>query len=67
MKKEYVAIDQYGNTKFLGKYPRKELMEYWGTSHANKIYRDLESGESVHIGWVIKEHWYEVMKISPMN
>jgi flagellar biosynthesis regulator FlbT len=66
MYKKYIAIDQYGQTKFLEKYPRKELMEYFGTKHADKIYRDI-NGISKHVGYVISGHWFEILKLSEFS
>ncbi len=67
MYKKFIAIDQYGDTKFIEKHPRKELTEYFGVQHADKMYRDGENGEAVHIGYIVAGHWYEVMKLAPMN
>jgi hypothetical protein len=64
MYKKYIAIDQYGNTQFIEKYPRKELMECHDVKHADKIYRDPDAR---HVGYIVSGHWYEVMKLSPME
>jgi hypothetical protein len=66
MYKKYVAVDQYGQTHFVD-HPRKELMNLHGVKHADKMYRDTQTGGAVQVGYVISGHWYEVMKISPMN
>jgi hypothetical protein len=64
MYKKFIAIDQYGDVKFIEKYPRKELTEYFGVKHADKMYCDPDAR---HIGYIVAGHWYEVMKISPMK
>lgn len=66
MYKKFVAVDQYGNTHFVNN-PRKDLCEIEGTKHAEKMFRDGKNGEAAHVGYVVAGHWYEVMKISPMN
>jgi len=46
-----MAIDQNGQTyKLNTQSPRKELMQLFGTSHADKMYQDSESGPT-HVGW----------------
>lgn len=40
MKKQYIAIDQYGQTWKNLEHPRKDLMERIGCSHAEKMYID---------------------------
>jgi hypothetical protein len=67
MYKKFIAVDQYGNTKFLSDHPRKELMDYWGTSHANKMYRNMPDGTYKHVGYIVRGHWYEVLEISPLS
>ena len=67
MYKKFVAIDQYGNTKFLEKSPRKELCEHMGVKHADKIYRDDENGQAVHVGYVVAGRWFTVLRVSPLN
>jgi hypothetical protein len=66
MYKKFIAIDQYGNTKFLDKHPRKELTEYFGVKHAEKIYRDTDEGVK-HVGYIVAGHWYQVMRLSPLE
>ena len=66
MTKRFIAFDQYGSTiRLKTKYPRKELLEYFGRSHASKMYRDMKSGGSRHVGYVIAGHWLEVFNITP--
>jgi len=66
MNKKFVAIDQYGITHFVDN-PRKELCELNGVKHAKKMYRDSENGKVAHVGYVVSGHWYEVMKLSPLQ
>jgi hypothetical protein len=59
MKYNFIAQDQYGEVKFLEKNPRKELMEYHGTQHANKMY----VGDGKHVGYVVSGHWYTIFAL----
>ena len=63
MYKKFVAIDQYGDTKFVN-HPRKDLTEYYGVKHADKMYCDDPDGTSRHVGYVVAGHWYEILEIS---
>ena len=58
-----IAIDQYGRAYRLTKYPRKELLELLGTTHAQKIYRDTVSGEVKHVGYLIRGLWLDVFHL----
>lgn len=59
----YIAIDQYGSVhKLKTDAPRKELLHLFGRSHADKIYVDLASGNSKHVGYVIAGYWLTVYK-----
>ncbi len=42
----FVAFDQYGSHFIIKKHPRKELLEYFGRKHADRMY----IGERKHIG-----------------
>ena len=42
MKKQYIAIDQYGQVWKNLEHPRKDLMEKIGCNHAEKMYVDGE-------------------------
>ena len=66
MYKKFIAVDQYGQTKFIAEHPRKELCDYFGVKHADKMYRDGKNGEAVHVGYIVAGHWFEVMRLSPM-
>jgi hypothetical protein len=65
MYKRFLAVDQYGNKHFVD-HPRKELCEFHGVKHANKIYRSTEKGD-FHVGYKVSGHWYEVMRLSPLD
>jgi hypothetical protein len=53
-----LARDQYGQTISIpGKYPRKELLDYFGRKHASKMYVDKKDGKTVHRGYVIAGYW----------
>ena len=56
----YVAISNYGEIlRLRTKYPRKELLGYYGVKHANRIYRDTEEGVK-HVGWKIAGQWWSI-------
>lgn len=62
----YMAIDQYGHTIHDLKHPRKDLMAYYNTQHADKMYVDTEDGLGKHIGYIVRGRWctvYKVMRI----
>ena len=66
MKKQYIAIDQYGQTWKNLEHPRKDLMEQIGCRHAEKMYRDGNDGKIYHVGYVISGLWLTVYEIRPM-
>jgi hypothetical protein len=64
----HIAKDQYGDTyKLYTKFPRKELLEKFGASHADKIYQDDKNGNSYHIGYRIFNLWLALYKIEPFK
>ena len=66
LRHNFIAEDQYGNTIFINKYPRKELMEHVGIKHANKMYADIND-ETYHIGYVIGGYWFAVFRLEPFK
>lgn len=66
MYKNFIAIDQYGNKHFLDEHPRKELCDLVGCKHVDKMYRDTPTGPK-HVGYVIGGHWFEVLRLSPLE
>ena len=48
-------IDQYGN-RFWAKTVR-ELRQNVGGGRVSKMYRDKRDGRTVHVGYVIGQHW----------
>jgi hypothetical protein len=56
----YMARNQYGDVRFLDKHPRKELLEYYGRQHAERIYIDDKQGDVWHIGYVVAGQWFTV-------
>ena len=59
----YTARDQYGDrVDLFTEHPRKELMEHCGRKSADRMYEDLTTGGSRHIGWVIAGRWFQVWK-----
>ena len=63
--KVFMGLDQYGQTYHDLKHPRKDLMEYLGNSHAQKMYRDKEDGSYVHTGYVIGGLWITLYEVKP--
>jgi hypothetical protein len=67
-KSTHMAVDQHGQYEHnLGPYPRAELLRRMGRKHANKMYVDLQSGESKHVGWVIAGRWFTVLRVLPLT
>ena len=66
----FVAQDQWGNTFFLGKHPRKELLAKMCRKHADKLYVDIknENGRitTIHSGWKIGDSWFNVYRLEPL-
>ena len=66
----FVAHDQWGNTFFLGKHPRKQLLEKMGKKHAEKIYVDVKNDDgsitTIHSGWKIGNSWFDVFRLEPL-
>ena len=63
-----IAIDQYGSTHFLkGKYPRKELLNLFNASKADKMYIDSIDGKAECIGYIIKGLWLKLYKLEKLN
>ena len=64
--KRYIGVDQYGHTYWLGRHPRKELLETLGRSRAEKMYRDDTSPQGCRqVGYVIAGLWIEVFALAP--
>lgn len=53
--KHLLYIDQYGNKFFASTV--KELREKVGGGRISKMYLDTASGEVLHVGYVIGQHW----------
>ena len=67
MKKQYIAIDQYGQIWGTLEHPRTDLMKKTRCSHAEKMYIDEEDGKVYHTGYVIGGLWFKVYEIQPMR
>ena len=59
----FVGCDQYGQTYWINKHPRKELMARLCCKRAQKMY----VGDCVHIGYVIGDLWIRVWRVSPLS
>ena len=72
-KKNYMAVDQYGNTFHdLGNHPRKALLAMLCRKASSNIYRDVfnqdtNAMEVKHVGYVIAGYWLELFEVSPMR
>jgi hypothetical protein len=62
-----MAVDQYGQTEHGLEYPRRDLLERTGYSHAEKMYQDKKSGEVVHTGYVIGDRWFTLYNVEPFE
>jgi len=60
----YMGCDNMGNTFHGLTHPRKDLMERLGYRSAQKMYCDITSGGSRHIGYVVGPHWVRVYRVS---
>jgi hypothetical protein len=47
---------------YLGKHPRKELLEHFGRKHADRVYVDRKDG-TYHVGYVIAGLWIRVLGV----
>ena len=62
-----IARDQYGTDYPLKtNHPRKELLDYFGSQHADKIYRDTPDGPA-HVGYIVRGHWLEIYNVTPWH
>ncbi len=62
MKKQYMAIDQYGHTYHGLTHPRRDLMNRLCCKHAEKMYVDTDEGAK-HIGYVIAGLWLTLYEV----
>ena len=58
----YMAIDQYGHMVSKLVFPRKDLMAYYDTQHAEKLYFDKK-----HVGYIVKGRKCVVYKVTRMD
>jgi len=65
--KQYMAIDQYGQTHHGLTHPRKDLLEALGRRHADKMYVDTIKGKTFHVGYIIAGLWLSVYEVTPMR
>jgi hypothetical protein len=67
-KKQYMAIDQYGNTYHGLTHPRKDLMEKLYCKHVSKMYIDSKDGSKTYqTGYVIGSYWLNIYEVIPMR
>lgn len=64
--KQYLAIEQHGHMiRLKTQHPRKELMELFGRTNADKMYIDNHDGTARHVGYVIGGHWITLYQLRP--
>jgi hypothetical protein len=57
-----LAITQHGEKVILnGKHPRKELLEHFNYTSAQKMFVDTIKGEFKHVGYVITHKGYSTL------
>jgi len=64
--KNYMGIDQYGNTFHGLVNPRKDLTQRLCCTHVDKMYADGKDGKVYFNGCIISGHWitlYEVTEV----
>jgi hypothetical protein len=66
MKKQYMGIDQYGQTYHRLNHPRKDLLDRLGYKGAQKIYQDATEGAR-HVGYVIGGLWISLYEVKGIN
>ena len=60
-----IAIDQYGtHYDNLGEFPRKELLNRLGSTHADKMYQDKNDGSTVCVGYIIAGLWLTIYNLT---
>ena len=64
---KFIGIDQNNQIIWIKKFPRKELMSYFQTKSVHKIFIDNKEGKSFHIGYSVRNHWYQIFKIIPFK
>ena len=61
-----MGIDQFGVTYHnLGKYPRKRLLDRLGFRCCQKMYKDGNNGEVIHVGYIVGTLWIELFNVTP--
>ena len=69
MPKQYMAIDQYGETYHsLGAFPRKALCERLNCKHVSKMFVDSKDGkQTFFVGYVIGKQWLNLYEVTPVR
>jgi hypothetical protein len=65
MNKQYMAVDQYGQTYHGLTHPRKDLMKRLYNQHVTKMYADGKDGKTYQRGYVIGGQWLSVYEVIP--
>jgi hypothetical protein len=61
---KFIGIDQNGDKIMIySNYPRKYLIDYFGTTYIKKMYQDDKNGRRMHVGYIIDGYWYKLYKV----
>ena len=60
----FVAISSQGDIVRIKRHPRKELLEYFGASRADRVYCDGEDGKPVHLGYRVRGRWFTIYALT---
>jgi hypothetical protein len=66
MKKQFMAVDQYGQTYHGLSKPRRDLLNRLCRKHADKMYIDTKNGAR-HCGYIIGGLWLSIYEVKPIN
>lgn len=61
----FLGIDQYGLKYCLTKtkFPRKQLLQLFGSTYTKKMYVETKNGKIKHVGYIIDGHWIKIYKL----
>jgi hypothetical protein len=60
---KYIAIDQYGRSFYIEKYPYTELKKAF-PGRIYKMYVDTKGGGTKPVGYVVGQHWFRVHELA---
>jgi len=66
--KQFLGVDQYGHSYFIDNPdPKAWLKDHFGIKKISKMYTDLVSGGSAHVGYIINDLWIRLYNVTPFN